>query len=80
LSQTPWVVDGKRKSEFSVEELICKPINEAVLATEWRFSASGREDVDVRMLGNGRPFVIEFINPHRVNFTREQLNQLQVVQ
>ena len=28
----------------------------------------GREDVDVRMLGTGRPFVIEFINPRRVTF------------
>lgn len=28
-----------------------------------KFSASGREDVDVQMLGNGRPFVLELINP-----------------
>jgi len=26
------------------------------------FSASGREDVDVRMLGTGRPFVVELVN------------------
>lgn len=24
-----------------------------------RFVASGREDIDVRMLGNGRPFVLQ---------------------
>jgi tRNA pseudouridine synthase 10 len=79
LSQTPWVVDGKRKSESSVEELICDPLNKSVIAAEWRFSASGREDVDVRMLGTGRPFVVEFINPRRVNFTVEQLTMMQVV-
>jgi tRNA pseudouridine synthase 10 len=25
--------------------------------------AAGREDIDVRMLGQGRPFIIEFVNP-----------------
>ena len=27
--------------------------------------AAGREDIDVRMLGQGRPFVIEFVNPKK---------------
>ena len=79
LSQTPWLIDGERKSESSVEEHICQPLNKFVLASEWRFSASGREDVDVRMLGSGRPFVVELINPRRVNFTREQMKAAQVV-
>lgn len=26
-----------------------------------RFIASGREDIDVRMLGNGRPFVLQVV-------------------
>jgi hypothetical protein len=30
-----------------------------------RFTASGREDVDVRMLGQGRPFVVQLLNPRR---------------
>jgi tRNA pseudouridine synthase 10 len=30
---------------------------------ECKFSAGGREDIDVRMLGDGRPFIVEFINP-----------------
>jgi len=63
---------------LSVEELICVPINKVVLAAEWRFSASGREDVDVRMLGSGRPFVIELINPRRINFSVEQMSAMQV--
>jgi len=78
LSQTPWLINGERKSESSVEEHICAPVNQFVLASEWRFSASGREDVDVRMLGTGRPFVVELVNPRRVNFTREQMKQAQV--
>ena len=27
--------------------------------------AAGREDIDVRMLGKGRPFIIEFANPKK---------------
>ncbi len=34
-------------------------------AREYKFSSGGREDVDVRMLGNGRPFVIEFCDPKK---------------
>ena len=36
----------------------------------YKFHAAGREDVDVRMLGSGRPFVLEITSPHRERFTR----------
>lgn len=42
-----------------------------------KFSAAGREDVDVRTLGRGRPFVCELMNPHRVKFTAEQMQRLE---
>ena len=29
LSQTPWIIEGVRKSELSVEEIINKPIRQA---------------------------------------------------
>jgi len=29
----------------------------------YSFSSGGREDIDVWMLGNGRPFVVEIQNP-----------------
>lgn len=32
------------------------------VCSDSRFSSSGREDVDVRMLGKGRPFAVELIN------------------
>ena len=76
LSQTPWFVDGERKGETSVQELICDPIKSIVLSTNVCFSSSGREDVDVRMLGNGRPFMLEFVNP-RVHVTIEQCRGLE---
>lgn len=28
-----------------------------------KFHSGGREDIDVRMLHGGRPFVIEMVNP-----------------
>jgi tRNA pseudouridine synthase 10 len=42
-----------------------------------KFSSSGREDVDVRTLGRGRPFVCELLNPHKVKFTAEQVQKLE---
>ncbi|WP_456467439.1 tRNA pseudouridine(54/55) synthase Pus10 [Methanopyrus sp.] len=49
----------------SVEELIGMVLKDAFLAEHHRFHAAGREDIDVRMLGNGRPFVIELLYPKR---------------
>ncbi|KAB1266821.1 putative tRNA pseudouridine synthase Pus10 [Camelus dromedarius] len=43
----------------------------------FNFSSSGREDVDVRTLGNGRPFAIELVNPHRAHFTSQEIKELQ---
>ncbi|CAL1533865.1 unnamed protein product [Lymnaea stagnalis] len=77
LSQTPWMIEGKRIMEGSVQEIICEPIIETFKPTDHRLSSSGREDVDVRMLGIGRPFVVELINPHCVKFSKEDLVQLQ---
>ena len=48
-----------------MEEIICEPFRLHFQAAEVKFHTAGREDVDVRMLGNGRPFVVELINPKR---------------
>jgi len=36
-------------------------------ANSSRFTPSGREDVDVRMLGTGRPFVVQLLNARRTS-------------
>ncbi|KAH7820122.1 putative tRNA pseudouridine [Monocercomonoides exilis] len=41
------------------------------------FHSAGREDVDVRMLGNGRPFVIEVINPKCPLRTQDELKSVE---
>ena len=55
---------GKLYAE-SVESLSSKQLLEATGGDEVFFHASGREDIDARMLGSGRPFVIEVSKPKR---------------
>jgi tRNA pseudouridine synthase 10 len=55
---------GKMYAE-SVEELVSKPLLDAAEGEKTSFHASGREDIDARMLGNGRPFVIEVSKPKK---------------
>ncbi len=49
----------------SVEELSSKPLLEVAEGEKTLFHASGREDIDARMLGTGRPFVIEVSKPRK---------------
>lgn len=55
---------GKMYQE-SVQEIIEKPFLEATGGVKASFHASGREDIDARMLGRGRPFVIEITKPKK---------------
>jgi len=47
----------------SVEELVGAPFVAASRAEGTRFHGMGREDIDARMLGTGRPFVLELLRP-----------------
>lgn len=42
-----------------------------------KFHAAGREDVNVRMLGKGRPFVVELLDSKRETLSEEELKQLE---
>lgn len=55
---------GKMYPE-SVAEIIEKPFIDATGGVKASFHASGREDIDARMLGKGRPFVIEVTKPKK---------------
>ncbi len=63
---------GKMYPE-SVEELVSKPLLEAAEGEKTAFHASGREDIDARMLGSGRPFVIEISKPKKRFLDLEKL-------
>jgi tRNA pseudouridine synthase 10 len=47
----------------SIEELIARPLLLATKGSDVKIHAAGREDIDVRVLGPGRPFIIEVLNP-----------------
>ncbi|KAJ1854159.1 putative tRNA pseudouridine synthase Pus10 [Coemansia sp. RSA 1822] len=66
ISQTPFIVEGRRVTEHSVSEIIGAPLQQLTKCDSYNMVGSGREDADVRMLGDGRPFYIECINPRRI--------------
>lgn len=51
--------------ETSIQEIIGEPILKAAKGVDHFFHGMGREDIDVRMLGNGRPFIIEIREPKK---------------
>ena len=51
----------------SVQGLIGDPLLDLFGSEEHAFHGMGREDIDVRCLGRGRPFVIELKRPHKRN-------------
>ena len=59
----------------SVELLVSPPALEMALGTDSKFHGAGREDIDVKMLGNGRPFVLEIKEPHIRNLNLELLQE-----
>ncbi len=77
IPQTKWpcsVCKGKgceacdytgQQYKDTVEDLISKQILPMTKGNSTKFHGSGREDIDVLMLGEGRPFVIEVKHPFR---------------
>jgi len=49
----------------SVEEIVAAPLIELAGAESACLHGAGREDIDARMLGTGRPFVLELRTPKR---------------
>ena len=57
----------------SVEGYTAPIVEDVMDGTEAVFHGAGREDVDARMLGTGRPFVVEVEEPARRRVDTEQL-------
>lgn len=66
VSQTRWIIDEERMGEASVEEIIGSNVLPICQGDNYKFHAAGREDIDVRMLGSGRPFLLEIQNARQV--------------
>ena len=62
--------------ESSVQDLIGNPILDVLQASEHSFHGMGREDIDVRCMGRGRPFVIELKEPKLRSCNYQELENL----
>jgi tRNA pseudouridine synthase 10 len=92
ISQTRWICwncEGRGceecnglglRYEFSVEVFVSEPILKAAEGQDYKFHGAGREDIDARMLGTGRPFVVEIKEPKKrhldLEVLQKQINQL----
>jgi len=65
---------GKQYPE-SVEELISEHFLKLTKGREAKFHGAGREDIDVLMLGSGRPFVLEIKEPKIRNLDLAKLEK-----
>ena len=59
----------------SIQSLVCEPMVEFVNAKSDAFHGMGREDIDVRCLGEGRPFVAELKSPRLRSIDFEKLTK-----
>ena len=59
-----------------MQDLIGNPLLEIFDADEHSFHGMGREDIDVRCLGRGRPFVIEMKNPKKRTIESKHIESL----
>eukprot|EP01126_Amoeba_proteus_P046785 TRINITY_DN5305_c0_g1_i10.p1 TRINITY_DN5305_c0_g1~~TRINITY_DN5305_c0_g1_i10.p1 ORF type:complete len:253 (-),score=62.90 TRINITY_DN5305_c0_g1_i10:132-890(-) len=75
-SQTPMIFGGLRLAEYSVEEEMGKYIVPFFEGGECKLMGAGREDKDVRMLGDGRPFILEIADCKKLSVDFECIEEL----
>lgn len=66
---------GKQYPE-TVEEFISEPALKMCRGKNAKFHGAGREDIDVRMLGTGRPFVLELREPKTRTIDLKELENI----
>jgi tRNA pseudouridine synthase 10 len=66
---------GKMYQE-SVEEFVSEPFRIAAEGNASKFHGSGREDIDARMLGSGRPFVLEISEPRKRKLNLKKITDI----
>jgi tRNA pseudouridine synthase 10 len=76
ISNSKWIVNGKRLAQDSIEELI--GIHLGVFRNDgYKFCSAGREDADVLMLGSGRPFYMEVLQPRVHDLKQDDMDVLE---
>ncbi|MGC8610348.1 MAG: tRNA pseudouridine(54/55) synthase Pus10 [Thermoplasmata archaeon] len=72
IPQTRWI---HNKGDKSVEERIGEIAIKYFKGNKFYLHGAGREDVDVLMLGNGRPFILEITNPKIRNYDLREIEK-----
>jgi len=76
ISQVPWITRSEvKKYPLSIQEYIEKTLKDLFKASKILIHAAGREDIDARMIGSGRPLVIEIKSPLRRDLNIEFINK-----
>lgn len=79
IPQTRWI----HGSGDTVESIIGEPLRGILQGENFFLHGAGREDVDVRMLGNGREFIVEISSPKKRDFNvteyRKKVNASRMV-
>lgn len=71
---------GEGRVVTSVQDEIAKCVESHFGPAEGEMflHAAGREDIDVRMLGRGRPFIFEFMNPKKALSCKNNIESLKI--
>ena len=77
VPQSPWVADGETVGEGSVQTSLDAVIVRRLRADASKLNSAGREDMDVRMLGGGRPFILEVHNPRAPPPSRDDFLEME---
>jgi len=76
ISQVPWyTLSGVKKYPLSVQEYVECVLKELFKADKVVIHAAGREDVDARMIGSGRPLIVEVKSPLNRDVNVEELRE-----
>lgn len=79
VPQSPWMLreSGARVGRGSVVEAIESVVLERFASRGAKFNSSGREDMDVRMLEDGRPFASQVHDPKRSAISAEEIAEME---
>ncbi|KAJ8970107.1 hypothetical protein NQ314_001397 [Rhamnusium bicolor] len=86
MGQTPWLINNKLMTKHCLQDILFESMEKNIrfspdiLQTDKEkltLCASGREDADVRMLGDGRPFYVQIDDPKDRSITYEQFRAIE---
>lgn len=73
IAQTKWRGVDDENSTPSIEKMLEETLLPAYGGRGLKFHGAGREDIDVKMLGKGRPFIVEILEPKTRNVNLKKL-------